>query len=125
MSKESVKEFYIRLAQDKELQSKLVQDKGSMSSDECKQDVINTAKAAGYNFTTTELDEFLSGLTIESADQIITSEVDSKGRYCYCFLGGGGNPGDGGKVCACVFGGGGSNDNGECRCCCISAGTGN
>lgn len=58
-------------------------------------------------------------------------EAVAGGKWCFCIMGGGGEPDKYGTACACVTGGGGEfNDEGvaeqkkKCRCWCFAYGDG-
>lgn len=119
MSKENAKNFYQKFVMDKELQRKVAE-----AGKDPKQNFVDVAKEAGFDFTIKDFEDFMANLTIAEAAKLTESNIVTKGKCCYCFAGGGGNPGGGGKTCACVAGGGGIDENGDTRCVCIAIGSG-
>ena len=109
---ENIKKFYEALSTDTAMRERAKTLSKNPASDEAEAfaEIIEFAKAEGYDFTAEELKAFFSsGRTTELSDEELENVAgggckDTSG--CVCLVGGGGTID--GVTCACVAGGGGN-----------------
>jgi len=111
MSKKGVEEFYDALANDAQLQEKMMK---VASSPEVNKLIVSKAKEAGYDFTEADLKEYSEmdkgGMDNAYSDWACTCAVAGSGHYkgnyqCGCFFGGGGKSDPDGFYLFCVAAG--------------------